>query len=467
MCGKPGPATYNTLIMALEVVVLAAGTGTRMRSAVPKVLHNLAGRPLLAHVLDTIEKLDPSAVHVVYGHGGDAVPEAFADRQVNWVLQAQQLGTGHAVQQAVDHISDASTVLVVYGDVPLVSAGMLQDLASAASGTLAVLTAHLADPTGYGRVLRNGEAITGVVEEKDADAAQKKLSEINTGFLAAPAAKLKTWLQQVGNDNAQGEHYLTDVIALAAQTSKVLGRTANNTNEILGVNSLIELAQVERIYQVRRAQQLMLEGVAISDPQRFDARGEVTFGSDCAIDINVVLEGPVNIGSNVSIGPNVVIRRSVISDNVVIHPNCVIEDATVGNDCLIGPFARIRPGAALAAEAHIGNFVEIKNSQIGKGSKVNHLAYIGDSSIGENVNIGAGAITCNYDGANKHRTKIGDDVFVGSNSQLVAPVSIGEGATVAAGSTITNNVPAGALAVSRSKQRHIAGWKRPRKDSKK
>ncbi len=467
MCGKPGPAPYNTLIMALEVVVLAAGMGTRMRSAVPKVLHNLAGRPLLAHVLDTIEKLGPSAVHVVYGHGGDAVPEAFADRKVNWVLQEQQLGTGHAVQQAVDYINDAATVLVAYGDVPLVTAATLQDLASSASDTLAILTAHLADPTGYGRVLRNGEAIIGVVEEQDADAAQKKLSEINTGFLAAPATELKTWLQQVGNDNAQGEHYLTDVIALAAQTALVLGRSADDTSEILGVNSLIELAQVERIYQVRRAQQLMLDGVAISDPHRFDARGEVTFGSDCAVDINVVLEGPVSVGCNVSIGPNVVIRRSAISDNVVIHPNCVIEDAIIGNNCLIGPFARIRPGAELAAEAHIGNFVEIKNSQIGKGSKVNHLAYIGDSSIGENVNIGAGAITCNYDGANKHRTEIGDDVFVGSNSQLVAPVSIGEGATVAAGSTITNNVPAGALAVSRSKQRHIAGWKRPRKDSKK
>jgi len=450
--------------MGLEVVVLAAGMGTRMRSPVPKVLRPLAGRPLLAHVLDAIHGLTPNTLHVVYGHGGDAVPAAFADAAINWVLQEKQLGTGHAVQQVMERIGDDATVLVVYGDVPLISTATLQALAAAGSAQLALLTAHLSNPRGYGRILRNGTRVTGVVEEKDASDAQRSITEINTGFLAAPARQLKDWLQQIDNDNAQGEYYLTDVVGLAAAAGDVTSQSTVDNQEILGVNSLAELAHVERIYQRRRAEHFMLNGVAIIDPARFDARGEVSFGGDCSVDINVVLEGPVTIGNNVSIGPNVVLRRSRIADNVVIHPNCVIEDADIGADCLIGPFARIRPGSEIAAQAHIGNFVEIKNSRVGEGSKVNHLAYVGDSSVGSKVNVGAGVITCNYDGANKHRTEIADDVFVGSNSQLVAPVQIGKGATVAAGSTITGNVPAGALAVSRSKQRNISDWKRPKKN---
>jgi len=449
--------------MALEVVVLAAGMGKRMRSPAPKVLHQLAGQPLLSHVLDAVAGLSPNTLHVVYGHGGEAVRDRFAQSDINWVLQEQQLGTGHAVQQALDQVDEKNTVLVAYGDVPLISTTTLQALADAGADQLAVLTAQLPDPHGYGRVLRAGARVIGVVEERDASPEQRKLNEINTGFLAAPAADLKVWLNKVDNNNAQGEYYLTDVIGLAAAAGAVSSHTATDVNEILGVNSLVELAKLERIYQQRRAEQFMQQGVAIIDPNRFDARGEVSFGSDCKVDINVVIEGPVTIGNNVSIAPNVVLRRSRIADNVIIHPNCVIEDADIGADCLIGPFARVRPGSQIAANAHIGNFVEIKNSQIGSGSKVNHLSYVGDSSVGENVNIGAGVITCNYDGANKHRTDIESDVFVGSNSQLVAPVQIGKGATVAAGSTITSNVPAGALAVSRSKQRNIGNWKRPRK----
>lgn len=453
--------------MRLEVIVLAAGIGSRMRSSLPKVLHSLGGRPLLTHVLESVRELVPMAVHVVYGHGGETVRNALTQPGLNWVAQEEQLGTGHAVQQAMRHVQNDSTVLVVYGDVPLIRATTLRPLAQAGADRLALLTARLPDPCGYGRILRDGEQVTGIVEEKDANAAQRAIREVNTGFLAAPAASLHTWLDRIGNDNAQGEYYLTDVVALAvADGVEVVAQQAEEETEIMGVNSRMELAQLERVYQRRRAAEFMADGVAICDPNRFDARGEVSFGGDCSVDINVVLEGPVALGNNVSIAPNVVIRRSRVADNVTIHPNCVIEDAEIGPGCLIGPFARIRPGADIAADVHIGNFVEIKNSRIGTGSKVNHLAYVGDSQVGARVNVGAGAITCNYDGANKHRTEIEDDVFIGSNSQLVAPVRIGSGATIGAGSTISADVPPGNLAVTRTKQRNFPGWQRPKKSEK-
>lgn len=450
--------------MRLEVIVLAAGVGSRMRSSLPKVLHPLGGRPLLAHVLDCVQQLAPAAVHVVYGHGGDAVPKAFPRNGLNWVQQKEQLGTGHAVQQAMRQVRRGATVLVVYGDVPLVRASTLRPLVLSGADRLALLTAELSDPHGYGRILRDGNQVAGIVEEKDATAGQRAIKEVNTGFLAAPADKLGVWLDRIGNDNAQGEYYLTDVVSLAvADGDEVVAHHVEDEREIRGVNSQAELAILERAYQVRCATRFMDDGVAICDPSRFDARGEVSFGDDCSVDINVVLEGPVRIGNKVSIAPNVVIRRSRIADNVTIHPNCVIEDADIGPDCLIGPFSRIRPGSEIAAAAHIGNFVEIKNSRIGIGSKINHLAYVGDSTLGTRVNIGAGAITCNYDGANKYRTDIEDDVFVGSNTQLVAPVTIGKGATIGAGSTITNDVPPGDLAVARAKQRNLPGWQRPKK----
>ncbi len=452
----------------LEVVILAAGKGTRMYSSRPKVLQPLAGRSLLEHVVTTAKELNPRAIHVVYGYGGDLVPTRLNHLAVRWVLQAEQKGTGHAVQQALPEIGGGALVLVLYGDVPLTRAATLRPLLAAAENGLALLTMELADAGGYGRIVRdaNGE-VTRIVEHKDATPAQRAIGEINTGIMAAPLNYLQTWLRALKNDNAQGEYYLTDIVALAvADGAKIKTVQPAAAWEIMGVNSKAQLAELERVMQRNQAQALMERGVTLMDPARFDLRGSLTTGSDVVIDVNVVIAGQVSLGNNVHIGPNNVIRDAVIGDNVVIEPNCVIEQADIGDGCMIGPFARIRPGACLNAGAHIGNFVEIKNSAIGAGSKVNHLSYVGDSTVGKNVNIGAGTITCNYDGADKHRTIIGDDAFIGSDCQLIAPVKIGAGATIGAGSTITADTPPGQLTLSRVQQKPVPGWKRPVKKPK-
>jgi bifunctional UDP-N-acetylglucosamine pyrophosphorylase/glucosamine-1-phosphate N-acetyltransferase len=454
--------------MSISVVILAAGQGTRMRSALPKVLHPLGGVPLLLHVIRTARQLDPVGIHVVYGHGGEQVRAVFAGENVDWVLQDRQLGTGHAVEQAMARVSDADTVLVLYGDVPLIRAATLSALVeTAAHGALAVLTAVLEDPRGYGRMLRdNGGNLVGIVEQQDANPAQLKIREINTGFLAAPADRLRTWLGQLDNANTQGEYYLTDVVALAAAAgAAVATASATDTLEILGVNDRAQLSVLERAYQRDQAQRLMHNGVTVADPARLDVRGALQAGWDCELDVNVVFEGDVRLGERVRVGPNCVIRNATISDDVEILANCVIEDCAIGSGSRIGPFARIRPESELAERVHIGNFVEIKKSRIAAGSKINHLSYIGDTRMGSGVNVGAGTIVCNYDGANKHLTEIGNDVFIGSDTQLVAPVKVGDGATIGAGSTITREVPPGELALSRCPQQTRPGWKRPLKKS--
>jgi bifunctional UDP-N-acetylglucosamine pyrophosphorylase / glucosamine-1-phosphate N-acetyltransferase len=450
--------------MDLSIIVLAAGQGTRMRSDLPKVLHPLGGRPLLAHVLDTAHCLNATAIHVVIGHGADQVCDAFARTGVHWTIQERQLGTGHAVAQVLPDVPDGRTVLVMYGDVPLISAATLEQLLGiAAAGDLAVLTAMLDDPTGYGRILQDdGGNIRAIIEEKDATAEQRRIREINSGFLAAPAGRLRAWVQALDNDNAQGEFYLTDVVALAVRDGvPVRGVHAADPYEILGVNDRAQLAVLERRFQQQQAQDCLRAGVTLIDPARFDLRGRLTAGQDVMIDVNAVLEGTVRLGNRVTLGPNVVMRDTTVGDDVTILANCVIEDAVIGDGARIGPFARIRPETVLAAGSHVGNFVEIKKSRVGEGSKINHLSYIGDTSVGRNVNIGAGTITCNYDGANKHRTVIGDDVFIGSDTQLVAPVEVGDGATIGAGSTITRDAPAGELTLSRAPQQSRSGWKRP------
>ncbi len=455
--------------MSLEVIVLAAGKGKRMQSDLPKVLHTLAGRPLISHVLDTAKALQPHAIHVVCGGDGESVRAATSGDELRWVVQAQQRGTGHAVQQALPGVSQDALVLVMYADVPLVRCDTLRAVVnSAGEKGLSLLTVIADDPTGYGRILRDSEGrIEGIVEERDASEDQRAITEVNTGILAAPAPALARWLAQVTDDNDQNEFYLTDVAALADQDNFAIHSVVASTQEeVLGVNSRQELALLERLYQRRLAEVLMNHGVTVIDPDRLDIRGKVTAGRDCVLDINVVLEGAVDLGDRVTIGPNNVIRNASIDDDVVVFANCVIEHASIGAGARIGPFARIRPGAAIEEQVHVGNFVEIKNSELRAGAKVNHLSYVGDSTVGRNTNIGAGVITCNYDGAHKHRTEIGDDVFVGSNSQLVAPVTIEQGATVGAGSTITSDVPERTLAVTRARQRHVSGWRRPRKDTK-
>lgn len=452
--------------MALSIIILAAGQGTRMRSALPKVLHPLAGKPLLEHVIDAAEALGAGQSHIqiVYGHGGEQVRRQLAARQVTWVEQAEQLGTGHAVAQALPGIADSDQVLVLYGDVPLISTDTLHRLlAAAANGQFGLLTAELADPTGYGRILRNSAGrVTGIVEHKDARPEQLAIREINTGFMAAGAAALKRWVAALGNDNTQGEYYLTDAIALAAAEGVVIDTVAPaELSEIMGVNNRAQLAELERDYQRQQAQRLMHAGVTLRDPARFDLRGRIEHGQDVCIDVNVILEGEIKLGDRVAIGPGCVIRNAAIGADTIVQAQCVIEDAVVGTNARIGPFARIRPETRLANDVHIGNFVEIKKSDIGSGSKVNHLSYIGDTSIGARVNVGAGTITCNYDGANKHRTIIEDDVFIGSDTQLVAPVTVGAGATLGAGTTLTRNAPPGELTFSRAKQETRAGWKRP------
>jgi bifunctional UDP-N-acetylglucosamine pyrophosphorylase/glucosamine-1-phosphate N-acetyltransferase len=450
--------------MSLSVIILAAGQGTRMRSDLPKVLHPLGGAPLLQHVIHTAKELGSTAIHVVYGHGGERVREVLAHEDVNWVLQTEQLGTGHAVDQAMPSVQDDDTLLVLYGDVPLVKAGTLVKLiAQAEQGALSVLTATLDNPFGYGRMIRgiNGK-LSGIVEQKDASEEQLHIKEINTGFLAAPAGKLRAWLNKLDNSNAQGEYYLTDVVGIAAgEGTTVDSASAEDEYEILGVNDRVQLATLERVYQQQLAEQLMRSGATLADPGRIDVRGELATGKDCFIDVNCVIEGKVTLGERVRIGPNCYIKSTSIGDDVEIFANCVIEDGVIGKQSRIGPFARIRPETELAERVHVGNFVEIKKSRIATGSKVNHLSYIGDTHMGSRVNVGAGTITCNYDGANKHLTEIGDDVFIGSDSQLVAPVKIGDGATIGAGSTITREVPPGELTISRSPQQTRTGWKRP------
>lgn len=450
--------------MPLSIVILAAGQGTRMRSELPKVLHPLGGRPLLAHVIDCARRLDAADIHVVIGHGAERVRDIFTDAGVNWVMQDRQLGTGHAVAQAMPSVPDGHTVLVMYGDVPLIRTETLAPLcATAAQGFVGLLTAELEVPTGYGRILHNADgSICGIVEEKDASAAERSIHEVNTGFIAAPSTKLRRWVDALDNSNAQGEFYLTDVVVRAVNDGvSVRGITAANVEEVMGINDRAQLAMQERSYQRRQARQCLRDGVTLIDPERFDLRGSLAAGQDVVIDVNAVLEGDIRIGNRVSIGPNVYLRNVQVGDDVTILANCVIEDAVIGAASRIGPFARVRPETTLAEHTHVGNFVEIKKSDIGAGSKVNHLSYIGDTTIGRNVNVGAGTITCNYDGAYKHRTVIGDDVFIGSDTQLVAPVTVAEGATIGAGSTITRDAPAGELTLSRAEQKTRHGWKRP------
>ncbi len=448
---------------SLEIVILAAGQGKRMYSDRPKVLHDLAGQPLLAHVLATARALRPTKIHVVYGHGGDRVRTAFPDSGIRWVHQPEQQGTGHAVAQAMPGVAEQATVLVLYGDVPLIRPQTLQELLAAAGNGLALLTAEPDNPGPYGRILRDAAGrVTRIVESKDASPAEAKVREVNTGFLAAPAGKLKKWLAGLENHNAQGEYYLTDIISMAvAEKVAIATRVPGDIAEILGVNSKPELAQLERMHQKQQAEKLMQQGVTLRDPARLDVRGELTCGRDVVIDVNVIFEGRVTLGDRVQVGPNNVIRDSTVGSGTVIHPNCVIEQTDIGADCRIGPFARLRPETKLAAQVHVGNFVEVKKSEVGEGSKMNHLSYIGDTSVGRDVNIGAGTITCNYDGANKHRTVIGDGVFVGSNTALVAPVTVGAGATIGAGSVITKEAPAGELSLTRAPQVTKPGWKRP------
>ena len=454
----------------LNVVVLAAGQGKRMYSNLPKVLHKLAGKPLLQHVMDSADALNPSKMCVVYGHGGDSVPNAFPERAAIWIKQEPQLGTGHAVMQAVPHLDNDGLTLILYGDVPLTRATTLKKLTDvAAVGKLSILTIELADPTGYGRIVRDGkDNITGIVEHKDATPEQHKIREVNTGIMAVPTQHLSRWLSQLKNDNAQKEYYLTDIIAMAvSENVPVVAIHASAEWETLGINSKVQLAQLERTHQSNIANNLLEKGVTLADPARIDVRGMLTCGKDVFIDINCVFEGNVTLADNVSVSAGCVLKNATIANDTQIAPYSVLEDSIVGADCRVGPYARLRPGTKLADGAHVGNFVELKNTELGKGSKANHLAYIGDATVGSNVNIGAGTITCNYDGANKYRTIIEDDVFIGSDTQLVAPVTVRKGATLGAGTTLTKDAPAGELTISRAKQMTIPGWKRPVKTSKK
>jgi bifunctional UDP-N-acetylglucosamine pyrophosphorylase/glucosamine-1-phosphate N-acetyltransferase len=453
--------------MTIFPIILAAGQGTRMRSQLPKVLHPVAGKPMLQHVVDACAKLGASNLAVVYGHGGDIVRERIQGAAIQWALQAEQKGTGHAVAQAIDLAPDDAVVLIAYGDVPLIRSETLQLLAEGLQqAALCILTTNLSNPTGYGRILRNSTgAVQAIVEEKDATPVQRQIQEVNTGFMAAKAVDFKRWLKQLTPQNAQGEYYLTDCVGLAvAEGGQINTVTCNDPVEVEGANNRVQLARLERACQLRQVEQLMLAGVTVIDPARLDIRGTVLAGQDVTIDVNVVLLGHVKLGNNVTIEANCILQDTEIGDNTHIKSHSVIEEAVIAAHCDIGPFARLRPGTVLAEKARIGNFVETKKVQIGKGSKVNHLSYIGDTQMGADVNIGAGTITCNYDGANKHKTTIGDRVFVGSCSQLVAPVMIGEGATIGAGSTISKDAPAGELTVARAKQITVKGWVRPTKE---
>ena len=451
----------------LEIAILAAGIGSRMRSNKAKVLQTLAAKPLLGYLLDAVEQLNPAAIHVVIGQDADNVKAAFSDlKNINWVHQAERLGTGHAMQQVYPHLQGKGRVLVLLGDCPLIQSETIRGLVGQ-EADLSILTVDMDDPFNYGRIIRDGAQILQIVEEKDANDVQKQIKEINTGVMAADISDLGTWLSQLTNDNAQAEYLLTDIVEHANADSKtVSGWKVEDPFEVTGINTFAQLAGLERALQSKQAEELMLSGVQVMDPSRLDIRGAVTAGQGVRLDVNVILEGEVTLGDNVDIGPNCLIKDSTIESGVQIRANSVIEEATVGPGAIIGPFARLRPGAELAAEVHIGNFVEVKKSYMGRGSKANHLAYIGDATIGEGVNYGAGAITCNYDGANKHQTVIEDDAFIGTNVSLVAPVTVGTGATVGAGSTVSKDVGANELAVARGKHVAIKNWNRPGKDKK-
>lgn len=452
--------------MALSVIILAAGQGTRMKSQLPKVLHPLAGRPLLAHVYAAIERFPAKDVHIVYGHGGERVRDGLSHLKARWVEQARQLGTGHAVMQAMPSVRPASTALILYGDVPLITHATLQRLLDAAGRKdLALLTVSLENPTGYGRIVRDSHGnVQRIVEQKDASESEQVIHEVNTGMMAVSAKLLRGWVDRLSNRNAQKEYYLTDVIEMAVKDRVRINTVSPESPfEVMGVNDRAQLSELERHYQFVQAQHLMRQGVTLHDPSRFDLRGELEVGQDVNIDVNVVIEGRVRLGNRVTVGPNNVLRNVSIGDDVAILANCVIEDAAVGDGARLGPFARIRPETVLGADVHVGNFVEVKKSVVAKGSKLNHLSYIGDAEIGSNTNIGAGTITCNYDGAHKHRTVIGDDVFIGSDCQLVAPVKVGDGATIGAGTTLAKDAPAGKLTISRVRQQVIDNWRRPRR----
>jgi len=454
--------------MKLAVVILAAGQGKRMKSDLPKVLQPLAGRSLLSHVVSRARALNPSSIHVVYGHGGDAVRETLVKEKLQWALQGEQLGTGHAVMQAMPNVADDELVLVLYGDVPLIDAGTLRQLIAAAGAkAMSLLTVMLDNPTGYGRIVRKSGAIQKIVEQKDATKAQLKIREGNSGIMAVPARLLRKWLGKLKNSNAQGEYYLTDIIAMAVKDKvKVTPLIAPTVAEVLGVNDKVQLAELEALHRAERARELMVAGATLIDPSRIDIRGEVSVGRDVFLDANVLLEGKVTLGDRVRVGPNVVLRDVAIGSDCVIHPNSVLEQSVLGTGCIIGPYARVRPGSKLGANVHIGNFVELKKAEIDDGSKANHLTYLGDAVIGKGVNVGAGTITCNYDGVNKSTTTIEDGAFIGSGNMLVAPVRIGKDATTGAGSTITKDAPDGQLTLTRGKQVTLDGWKRPVKKPK-
>jgi len=454
--------------MKLFPIILAAGQGTRMNSAMPKVLHPIAGKPMLQHVIDSCKQLEAEKIAVIYGHGGDQVQATIDDDNITWVEQAEQKGTGHAVAQAAHLMDDDDLIVIAYGDVPLVKAKTLQRLAdSLQDADFSILTTLLDDPTGYGRIVREGDVVSCIVEEKDANDKIRQVNEVNSGFIAAKGADLKRWLQELSPENAQGEYYLTDCVGMAvAEEKKVITVICDNPTEVEGVNNRLQQANLEREYQKEQANNLMLKGVSLLDPSRLDIRGTLHVGKDVIIDVNCVFIGNVELGDNVVISSNCVIQDSVIGSNVTINPNSVLESANVADDCSVGPFARLRPGAKLQQQAKVGNFVEIKKSTIGVASKVSHLSYIGDTQMGDDVNIGAGTITCNYDGVNKHLTQIGHKAFIGSCTQLVAPVSVGDNATIGAGSTIAKNAPENKLTLTRPKQMTINSWQRPTKNNK-
>jgi bifunctional UDP-N-acetylglucosamine pyrophosphorylase/glucosamine-1-phosphate N-acetyltransferase len=454
--------------MTLDIVILAAGKGTRMKSDLPKVLHQIAGRSMLSHVIATSKKLNYDHLHIVTGHGAKNIVKEFDEKEdINFVMQKQQLGTGHALQQCLPDLKNESITLVLYGDVPLVKEETLRKLLKRVSNnSLGLLTVKMEDPRGYGRIIRDKKnLVKKITEQKDAEEAQLKIKEVNTGILAVKTEHLQKWLPKLSNQNAQGEYYLTDIIAMAVADSVVVETESPDKEwEVAGVNNRQQQAKLERVYQTQYAKHLMENGVTLLDPNRFDCRGELNCSNDVVIDINCVFEGINKIGSGVKIGPNCVIKNCTIADNTVINANSILEESIIGNGCNIGPFARLRPGTVLDAEAKIGNFVETKKAHIGKGSKVNHLSYIGDTDLGEDVNIGAGTITCNYDGVNKHKTTIGNGVFIGSNTALVAPIKIGSGATIGAGSTINKDVEQNALTLTRAPQKTITSWQRPLKN---
>ncbi len=452
--------------LSLSIIILAAGQGKRMNSDKPKVLNLLAGKPLLTHVCETAIKIEHREIYIVYGCGGEQVRDSLKNSQVTWVKQEEQLGTGHAVQQVLPSIPKTDDILILYGDVPLINETSLTKLVKAAADTgFSLLTAYFDEPYGYGRIVRDSsDNIVAIIEEKDATEEQQSICEVNAGFMVIKSETLNGWINSLNNKNKQNEYYLTDIVAMAVKDNiKVSPVLAESIIEVQGINTRAQLSEAERYYQTVQAYHLMDEGVGIADPSRFDLRGELEIGSDNEIDVNVVMEGRLKLGNNISIAPNCLIKDTIIGDNVKIFANSVIENSIIGNDCRIGPFARIRPDSILDDHVHVGNFVEIKKSSLGKRTKANHLSYIGDAEIGNDTNIGAGVITCNYDGANKHKTSIGDNVFVGSDAQLIAPVRIDDGSTIAAGATITKNVDSNSLAISRAEQKSVPSWERPKK----